>query len=162
MAANKPVVAAVNGFAVGLGVTMLLHCDLVYAAKSATFQMPFVKLGLVPEFGSTVLLPRLVGLQKATELLLLGKRFTADQAETMGLVAGVFPDNELLGEALATLAPNAVKITRALLRDADRPFVAAQVEAEDAQFFPQLLSAEAKEALSAFFEKRPADYSKVA
>lgn len=167
MAAKKPVVAAVNGFAVGLGVTMLLHCDLVYAAKSATFQMPFVKLGLLPEFGSTVMLPRLVGLQKATELLFLSKRFTAEEAKEMGLVAEVFSDSELASEALtraqaiAALAPNAVKITKALLRDADRQAVKAQVEAEDALFFPQLRSSEATEAISAFFEKRPADYSKV-
>ncbi|HEX7884703.1 MAG TPA: enoyl-CoA hydratase-related protein, partial [Phenylobacterium sp.] len=100
-AAEKPVMAAVNGLAVGIGVTMLLHCDLVYAAKSATFQMPFVKLGLLPEVGSTLLLPRLIGLQKATELFLMSKKITAEQAEALGLVAEVFPDNALPGEALA-------------------------------------------------------------
>ncbi|HEX7886460.1 MAG TPA: enoyl-CoA hydratase [Phenylobacterium sp.] len=167
MTVEKPVVAAVNGLAVGIGVTMLLHCDLVYAAKSATFQTPFVKLGLVPELGSSLLLPRLVGLQKATELFLMAKKITAEQAQAMGLVAEVFPDDELLGEALAraqalaAMPPNAVKVTKALLKDPDRQFVAAQVDAEDAHFFPRLRSAEAKEAFSAFFEKRPADFSKV-
>jgi enoyl-CoA hydratase/carnithine racemase len=164
---EKPVVAAVNGLAVGIGVTMLLHCDLVYAAKSATFQMPFVRLGLVPETGSTLLLPRLIGLQKATDLFLTSKRIPAEEADALGLVAEVFPDNALAEEALArahTLAgqpPNAVKIVKALLRAGDRALVAAQAEAENEHFSAQLRTAEVKEAVSAFLEKRPADFSKV-
>jgi enoyl-CoA hydratase/carnithine racemase len=168
LAARKPVVAAVNGLAVGIGVTMLLHCDIVYASQSATFQAPFVRLGLVPELGSSFLLPRLIGLQKAAEFFLLAKRIDAVQARSLGLVAEVFSDDELPNEALArarALAgqpPNAVRITKALLRDPDRRSLLAQIEAEDAHFSPQLRSAEAKEAFSAFLEKRPPDFSKVA
>ncbi len=165
--AEKPVIAAVNGLAVGIGVTMLLHCDLVYAAASATFQMPFVKLGLVPETGSTLLLPRLVGMQKAADLFLTSKKITAEKAEALGIVAEVFPDNALPSEALArahTLAaqaPNAVKIVKALLKSKDRERVAAQAEAENVHFAAQLRTAEVKEAVSAFLEKQPADFSKV-
>jgi enoyl-CoA hydratase/carnithine racemase len=165
---EKPVIAAVNGLAVGIGVTMLLHCDLVYAAASATFQMPFVKLGLVPEAGSSLLLPRLVGLQKAADLFLTSKRIDAQTAEALGLVAEVFPDNAFPAEALAraqALAaqpPNAVKIVKALLRSKDRDQVAAQAESENIHFTAQLRTAEVKEAVSAFLEKRPADFSKVA
>lgn len=167
MVAEKPVIAAVNGLAVGIGVTMLLHCDLAYAAASATFQTPFVNLGLVPELGSSFLLPRLVGMQKASELFLTGKKINAAQAEAMGLVADVFPDDKLYSEALARAqalaakAPNAVRITRALMKGQDREPIKAQVEAEDSSFFSQMRSAEAKEAFTAFFEKRPADFSKI-
>jgi enoyl-CoA hydratase/carnithine racemase len=166
-AAEKPLIAAVNGLAVGVGVTMLLHCDLVYAGASATFQMPFVNLGLVPEAGSTLLLPRLVGMQKATDLFLTGKKIGAEKAEALGIAAEVFPDNALPGEALARAqalaakAPNAVRITKALLKGKDRALVAAQSQAEAAHFGAQLRSAEVKEAISAFFEKRPADFSKL-
>ncbi|HEX7774929.1 MAG TPA: enoyl-CoA hydratase [Parvibaculum sp.] len=165
--AEKPIVAAVNGLAVGVGVTMLLHCDLVYAANSATFQVPFVNLGLVPEAASSLLLPRLVGLQKAGELFLTGKKIDSAKAEALGIVAEVFPDNALPGEALARAqalaakAPNAVKITKALMRGRDRELVAAQLETEAGYFASQLRSSEVKEAISAFFEKRPADFSKV-
>jgi enoyl-CoA hydratase/carnithine racemase len=167
-AAEKPVLAAVNGLAVGIGVTMLLHCDLVYAAERASFQMPFVRLGLVPETGSTLLLPRLVGLQKAADLFLTSKKITAAQADSLGIVAEVFPDDALAAEALArahALAaqpPNAVKIVKALLKANDRALVTAQADAENAHFTTQLRSAEVKEAVSAFLEKRPADFSKLA
>jgi enoyl-CoA hydratase/carnithine racemase len=166
-AAEKPLIAAVNGLAVGVGVTMLLHCDLVYAGASATFQMPFVNLGLVPEAGSTLLLPRMIGMQKASELMLTGKKIGAEKAEALGIVAEIFPDNALPGEALAraqalaSKAPNAVRITKALLKGKDREIVAAQAQAEGKHFAAQLRSAEVKEAISAFFEKRPADFSKV-
>jgi enoyl-CoA hydratase/carnithine racemase len=164
-AAQKPVVAAVNGLAVGIGVTMLLHCDLAFAAQSATFQTPFVKLGLVPELGSSLLLPRLIGLQKAADLFLTGKRIDARQAEAMGLVAEVFADDALAAnalaraQALAAMPPNAVKTVKALLKEPDRAHVAAQIAAEDQHFFAQMRSAEAKEAFNAFLQKRPADFS---
>ncbi|MBO6634630.1 enoyl-CoA hydratase [Parvibaculum sp.] len=164
--AKKPVVAAVNGLAVGVGVTMLLHCDLVYAGTSATFQMPFVNLGLVPEAGSTFLLQRQIGIQKAADLFLTGKKIDAAKAEAIGLVADVFPDNELPVEALqrakalAAKAPNAVRATKALLKDNDRPRVGEAREAEGRVFASQLRSDEVKEAISAFFEKRTPDFSK--
>lgn len=165
--AKKPIMASVNGLAVGVGVTMLLHCDLVYAGASATFQMPFVNLGLVPEAGSSFLLQRQIGMQKAADLFLTGKKIGAEKAEAIGLVADVYSDNELPGEALATAkalaakAPNAVRATKALLKDNDRPLVAEAREAEARIFAAQLRSAEVKEAISAFFEKRKPDFSKV-
>lgn len=165
--AEKPLIASVNGLAVGVGVTMLLHCDLVYAGASSTYQMPFVNLGLVPEAGSTLLLPRLVGLQKAADLFLTGKKISAEKAEAMGIVAEVFADADLRTEALAraktlaSKAPNAVKITKALLKGDDRKAVLDQQRKEGEHFGTQLRSAEVKEAISAFFEKRPADFSKL-
>ncbi len=165
--AEKPLVAAVNGLAVGVGVTMLLHCDLVYAGAAATFQMPFVNLGLVPEAGSTLLMPRLIGLQKAADLFLTGRKIGAEKAEALGLVAEVFADATLQAdalaraEALAAKAPNAVRITKALLKGDDRALVLAQQKKEGAQFATQLRSAEVKEAIAAFFEKRPPDFSKL-
>jgi enoyl-CoA hydratase/carnithine racemase len=164
--AKKPLIAAVNGLAVGVGVTMLLHCDLVYAGASATFQMPFVNLGLVPEAGSTFLLQRQIGIQKAADLFLTGKKLDAAKAEAIGLVADVFPDNELpvaalaAAKALAAKAPNAVRATKALLKDNDRARVGAAREAEGAVFAAQLRSDEVKEAISAFFEKRKPDFSR--
>ena len=164
--AKKPIIAAVNGLAVGVGVTMLLHCDLVYAGTSATFQMPFVNLGLVPEAGSSFLLQRQIGIQKAADLFLTGKKIGAEKAEAIGLVADVFPDNALPGEALAAAkalaakAPNAVRATKALLKDNDRPRVAEARETEARIFGAQLRSDEVKEAISAFFEKRTPDFSK--
>ncbi|MBI1260667.1 MAG: enoyl-CoA hydratase [Rhizobiales bacterium] len=164
---RKPLVAGVNGLAVGVGVTMLLHCDLAFAGKSATFAMPFVNLGLVPEAGSTFLLPRLIGQQKSAQLLLLGKKIDADKAEALGLVAEVVSDDKLRETAtaaaheLAAKAPNAVLATKALLRDGDRDTVMSQMKEEGEIFAAQLRSAEVKEAISAFFEKRKPDFSKV-
>ena len=101
---KKPVVAAVGGPAVGIGTTLLLHCDLVYAAPNARFQLPFVPLGIVPEFGSTFLLPLLAGYQRAAELLLLGQPFTAQKAHEVGIVTEVVPQEQLLEQALKVAA----------------------------------------------------------
>jgi enoyl-CoA hydratase/carnithine racemase len=160
---EKPVIAAVNGLAVGIGTTMLLHCDLVYAARSAVFSAPFVNLALVPEAASSLLLPRRIGHAKAAELFLLGGRMDAAQAEASGLVTAVFADDRLDAEvteraqALAAKAPSAVRATKALLRRGEEP-VAERMGAESEQFARQLQSAELREAVQAFREKRAPNF----
>jgi enoyl-CoA hydratase/carnithine racemase len=159
-AMKKPVVAAVAGPAIGIGCTLLLHCDLVYAGQGARFQLPFVPLGLVPEFGSTYLLPLLAGYQRAAELLLLGQPFTAEKARDAGLVNAVVPDAEVLAaaekaaRALAALPPESVRRTKALLRKTDAAALEARIAEEAAIFAERLASPEAKAAMSAFLEKR--------
>jgi enoyl-CoA hydratase/carnithine racemase len=162
--ASKPVVAAVNGLAVGVGTTMLLHCDLVYAARSATFTAPFVNLALVPEAASSLLLPQRIGHAKAAELFLLGARLDAVGAEAAGLVAAVFDDAALLMEAttrakaLAAKAPNAVRLTKALMKRQPEPVAERMVE-EARHFGAQLASPEVREAITAFMQKRAPDFS---
>jgi enoyl-CoA hydratase/carnithine racemase len=164
--AEKPLMAAVNGLAVGVGVTMLLHCDLVYASQNASFKMPFVDLGLVPEAGSSLLLPRLIGNQKANDLFLLGTKIDAAEAERIGLIAGIFDADNLLEEvdarakALAAKAPNAVRLTKGLVRK-DRDQVAEQMAAESVHFSAQLQTPEFGEAALAFAERRAPDFSKL-
>jgi len=164
--AEKPLIAAVNGLAVGVGVTMLLHCDLVYASPNATFKMPFVDLGLVPEAGSSLLLPRLIGNQKASELFLLGTKIDAAEAERIGLIAGVFDEDNLMEEvgkraqSLAAKAPNSVRLTKGLVRK-DREVVAEQMAAESVHFSAQLQTPEFAEAAMAFAERRAPDFSKL-
>lgn len=158
--AAKPMIAAVSGVAVGVGTTMLLHCDLVYAAENARLSLPFVNLALVPEAGSSLLLPRMIGHHRAAELFLLGEPFTAATAREYGIVNAVFAEEALLDAAVTTARkiaakpPTAVKLTKQLLRQA-RGDVAGQMAAEGAHFRAQLKSAEAREAMTAFFEKRP-------
>ncbi len=165
--AEKPVVAAVNGLAVGIGTTMLLHCDLVYAARSAVFSAPFVNLALVPEAASSLLLPHRIGHAKAADLFLLGGRMDAAQAEANGLVTAVFADDVLVSEALqraralAAKAPSALRATKALMKRGEEP-VAERMRAESSQFAMQLKSAELREAIKAFTEKRVPDFDKVA
>jgi enoyl-CoA hydratase/carnithine racemase len=163
--ARKPLVAAVNGLAVGVGVTMLLHCDLVYAGSSATFQMPFVNLGLCPEAGSTLLLPRIMGHQHAAELLLLGEVFGADKACSLGIVTEVCPDDAVLATArskalqLAAQPAAAVRLAKNLLkRDYAGPLRETIAE-EGKQFMDCLKSPEAAEALQAFMQRRKPDFS---
>lgn len=164
--AAKPIVAAVGGPAVGIGTTMLLHCDLVYAAPNARFQMPFVPLGLVPEAASSLLLPMLAGYQRAAELLLLGKPFTADKALAAGIVTEIVPEGELLEYAweaaasVAALPPSSLRLTKALMKQRHAEAVAKAMEDEGARFRAQLASPEAKEAMTAFFEKRKPDFSR--
>ncbi len=163
---KKPVVAAVGGPAVGIGTTMLLHCDLVYAAPNARFQLPFVPLGIVPEFGSTFLLPLIAGYQRAAELLLLGQPFTAQKAQEAGIVTAVVPQEGLLAEAekaalaLAALPPESVRLTKRLLKTRYTEALAAAIDEETAIFTERLSSPEAKEAMSAFLEKRKPDFSR--
>src|SRR5919201_4796960 len=159
-AMQKPVVAAVNGPAIGIGSTMLLHCDLVYAGQSARFQLPFVPLGIVPEFGSTFLLPLLAGYQRAAELLLLGQPFTAEKAREAGIVNDVVPDGELFeraeaaARALAALPPESIRLTKQLLKSTHRAAVEARVAEEARLFAERLGSPEAKAAMSAFLQKK--------
>jgi enoyl-CoA hydratase/carnithine racemase len=164
--AAKPIVAGVNGLAVGIGATMLLHCDLVYAAaESGSFQLPFVNLGLVPEAASTLLLPRLAGYHRAAELMLLGERFDARVAQEIGLVNAIIPATELdahvraRAAALAAKPPAALRLAKALLKG-DGAAVAARMAEESAHFMRQLRSPEAREAMAAFMEKRKPDFSR--
>jgi enoyl-CoA hydratase/carnithine racemase len=163
---EKPVVAAVQGMAVGIGVTMLLHCDLVYAADDATFSMPFTSLGLVPEFASTLLLPLIAGRVRASEKLLLGKPFPAHEAVVMGLANAVLPSSGVLAHAqavarsFAALPPGAVRDTKRLLRQPQAAAVQEAILREAGCFGPRLAGAEAREAIAAIIEKRAPDFSK--
>ena len=162
---KKPVVAAVGGVAVGIGTTMLLHCDLVYAADNARFILPFVNLALVPEAASSMLLPQMAGHQRAAELLMLGEPFDAEHARQVGFVNRISAPDDLMAEALAaaiSLAekpPGALSATKALLKRKPETLM-SRIEAENEVFSQCLASAEAKEAMSAFFERRKADFSK--
>ncbi len=165
---KKPLVAAVGGPAVGVGTTMLLHCDFVYAAPNARFQMPFVSLGLVPEAASSLLLPMVAGYRRAAELLMLAQPFGADKALAAGLVTEIVPEAELLERARATALALAaqpaasVRLTKQLLKRSIAQAVASQTEEERHHFAAQLASPEAKEAMTAFFEKRKPDFSRFA
>ncbi|NWE70974.1 enoyl-CoA hydratase/isomerase family protein [Pseudomonas gingeri] len=158
---RKPLIAAVAGPAVGIGTTLLLHCDLVYVSADARLRMPFVNLGLCPEFGSSLLLPRLVGHARAAELLLLGEGFSGEQAAAWGLATAALPSG---AEALARareaalrfeqLAPAAVQISKELMKAPDREQLRKVVEAEGALFVQRLRSPEAIAALSGFMTRR--------
>ena len=164
---ETPIVASVNGAAVGIGTTMLLHCDLVYCSAGARFQLPFVNLGLCPEAASSLLLPARAGLLRASELLMLGDPFDAATARDAGIVNAVLPTPAAAdalalsrAEALAAKPPDALRTTRALLRRT----VAAAIETmrvEGQEFARLLHGPEAREALSAAGEKRPPDWSRL-
>ena len=157
---DKPVVAAVTGAAIGIGTTMLLHCDLVVAAPSARFSLPFVDLGLVPEAASSLLLPRLIGPQRAVRHLVLGDPFDAETALRYGLVGDIVPEGALeqavakMAARIAAKPPEAVRLTKRLLRS-ESSGVEARIAEEAEAFAGRLRSAEAIEAFTAFFEKRP-------
>lgn len=161
----KPFLAAVSGAAVGVGTTMLLHCDLVYAGEGARFQLPFVSLGLCPEAASSLLLPSLVGHARAAEIIMLGEPFGAEKARELGLVNAVLPDADLLAHALAQARrlavqpPAAVRLAKQLLKRSQAALVAETMAEEDRQFQTRLVSPEAKEAFGAFLEKRRPDFS---
>ncbi len=164
--ARKPIVAAVAGAAVGVGTTMLLHCDLVYAAPSARFRMPFVSLGIVPEAASSLIVPMRAGHARAAELLLLARPFDVEKAAAAGLLTAVVPEGELLAtaraaaEELAALPPASVRITKELMRKPLARAVAEQMEEEGRIVEERLGSPETKEAITAFFEKRRPDFSR--
>ncbi len=156
----KPVIAAVPGLAIGIGTTLLMHCELVYAADTAKFAMPFTQLGLCPEFASSVLLPRIAGYQRAAEKLLLGEAFNASEAEKMGLVNRVLPADELMSlvqaqaAKLAALPTDSLRVTKQLMKvDLQTPVAAAMLT--EMQHFQRMLNGpDAKEAFTAFLEKR--------
>jgi enoyl-CoA hydratase/carnithine racemase len=162
----KPMVAAVNGVAIGVGTTMLLHCDLVYAGESATFATPFAQLGLCPEAASSLLLPALAGYQRAAEKLLLGEPFGAAEAREMGLVLRVLPDADTLAFAraqaakLVALPAASLRATKRLMKHASAAAVASQMTEELTEFAVRLRSPEAREVFSAFLAKRKPDFSK--
>ncbi|MGL4446877.1 enoyl-CoA hydratase-related protein [Shewanella sp.] len=155
---KKPLVAAVSGAAVGIGTTLLLHCDLVYADSSAKFQLPFVNLALVPEAGASLLLPELVGYQKAAELLLLGESFDAKTAYKLNMINDIIEQDALLSYALgqakklAAQPPQALQITRQLMRP-HKNRVQHQMHKELEQFSARLKSAEAQSRFQAFLQK---------
>lgn len=163
---EKPVVAAVTGTAVGIGVTMLLHCDLVYVSEDARMSLPFVSLALVPEFAVSFLLPRLIGHVRAAEKLLLGEPFTGAEAAAMGIANASLPAAQVLeharraAERFNSLPPDAVRETKRLMRAPMKENISHAIAAENAAFYQRLRSPEAREAFEAFLQKRPADFSK--
>lgn len=157
-------IAAVDGVAVGIGTTLLLHCDLVYATPQARFQLPFVNLGLLPEAGSSYLLPKLTGHAIASELLMTGRPFYVEEAHRLGLVTHICSaeqlaeQSEISAQQLALKAPKTLRSLKRLLKS-DNPELTRQIEREILEFSERLDSPECKEALAAFSEKRAADFS---
>ncbi|TFW30433.1 enoyl-CoA hydratase [Duganella callida] len=165
---GKPVVAAVAGNAVGIGTTLLMHCDLVYAGDNAKFSMPFVQLGLCPEFASSLLLTQIAGYPRAAEKLMLGEAFGAQEALDMGLVSKVVAAAELRafaeGQAakLVALPASSIRVTKQLMKAARKGPVTDAIAAENEHFARMLSSPEAKEAFMAFFQKRKPDFTQFA
>ncbi|MEP1444917.1 MAG: enoyl-CoA hydratase-related protein [Paraglaciecola sp.] len=157
---ETPIIVAVNGPAIGIGLTMLLHCDMVYASTSASFRAPFTHVGVVPEAASSLLLPLAVGNAWANDLMIAGRTLNAEEALSAGLISRVFEDENLLAESLkiaeqvAGLAPNSVKQSKQLIRGINKEQVKAQMQKEGEIFAEQLASAEFKESVAAFYEKR--------
>jgi len=165
LACDKPVVAAVTGAAIGIGTTMLLHCDFVYVCDEARLAMPFVSLGLVPEFASSLILPQLLGNVRAAEKILLGDPFTGAEAVECGIANAVLPTGEVVrharrvAERFNALPPGAVQESKRLLRRARAEAVLETIRVEAEVFARRLRSPEAQEAFSAFFQKRRPDFS---
>jgi len=163
---DKPLIAAVQGAAIGGGTTMLTHCDFVYAGESAKFQMPFINLGLVPEFGSTCSIPMRIGHIRAAELIMLGLPFDARRAAELGLVTRVVPDQELLATAtetaqrLAEKPVGALQACKRLMKRFSREQIEEAMKAENDEFALRVRSAEAREAFTAFLEKRPPNFTR--
>jgi enoyl-CoA hydratase/carnithine racemase len=163
---DKPLIAAVQGAAIGGGTTMLTHCDFVYAGESAKFQMPFVNLALVPEFGSTFSIPARIGHIRAAELILLGQPFDARKAADLGLATQVVSDQNLLATAtetarkLAAKPAGALQASKKLMKQSFRQQLKAAMQAENEEFSAQVRSEDAKEALAAFLQKRPPNFNR--
>ncbi|MBH9579368.1 enoyl-CoA hydratase [Inhella proteolytica] len=166
LACEKPVIAAVTGAAIGIGTTLLLHCDLVYVADDCRLAMPFVALGLVPEFGSSLVVPKLLGHVKAAEKLLLGDPMTGAEAVEWGIANAVLPAAEVLNHARRMaerfngLAPSAVRASKKLMREPGLAELQRVIQTEAEIFGARLRSPEAMEAFQAFFQKRAPDFSK--
>ncbi|GLK89008.1 enoyl-CoA hydratase-related protein [Pseudomonas turukhanskensis] len=166
---KKPVVAAVAGPAVGIGTTLLLHCDLVYVSQDATLKMPFVALGLCPEYGSSFILPQMLGHAKAAELLLLGEAFTGAQAAEWGIAnqalengAATLTKAREMAKRFLHLPPKAVEVSKQLMRGPGREHLRQVIAEEGALFNQRLRSPEAIEALSAFMQRRKPDFGRFA
>jgi enoyl-CoA hydratase/carnithine racemase len=163
---DKPLIAAVHGAAIGSGTTVLLHCDFVYAGESTRFQMPFINLAVVPEFGSSYAVPATIGHIRAAELILLGSPFDARHAAELGLVTQVVLDENLLPVAtetarkLAAKPAGALQASKRLLKRSFREQIKAAMQAENEAFSVHVRSEEANEALTAFMEKRAPDFAK--
>ena len=163
----KPIIASVCGPAVGIGTTLLMHCDLIYAGDNAAFSMPFVNLGICPEAGSSLLVPQLMGHQRAAEALLLGEPFMAETAFELGLVNRIVPPSEAnalaqrQAQKLAAKPLPSLIETKRLMKKGNAALVAERIEEEGASFGRMLSEPAAREAFGAFMEKRKPDFSKV-
>ena len=162
---NKPIIAAVDGMAIGIGATMTMHCDLVYASTEAKFHMPFINLGLNPEAGTTFFLPKLVGYHNAAEILLSGDMITSQRAYEMGFVNGVVKQSELMdvvinkAKRISELAPTPVRLAKQMMKE---HFIDQLIEANQNEFnsfVNRMSSPEALEAMQAFMQKRKPDFS---
>jgi enoyl-CoA hydratase/carnithine racemase len=156
---EKPMVAAVTGDAVGVGATMLFHCDLVYASPDARLRMPFVDLGLVPEAGASLLVPQRLGMARASQYLLLGETLSGEEAHRLGVVNGLAPPDRVVdkaltaAQALVAKPPEALRAARRLLRG-DPAALVARIDEEAALFAKALATPETRERLAAFFSRR--------
>ena len=165
-AVEKPVIAAVGGVAVGIGTTLLLHCDLVYAAAGSRFQLPFVNLGLCPEAGSSYILPAMLGQRRAAELLYFGEPFGAEKARELGIVNEVIGEGDVFTHAmskarqLAEKPPSSLRTAKRLMKQGTAQSIADAMARETEQFVALLQGPEAKEAMTAFMQKRKADFSR--
>lgn len=163
---DKPLVAAVQGAAIGGGTTMLTHCDFIYAGESAKFQMPFNNLAVVPEFGSSCSIPARIGHVRAAELILLGVPFDARRAAELGLITQVVPDHDVLARAtetaqkLAAKPAQALQASKRLMKQPFREQIKAAMKVENEEFSAQVRSADAREALTAFLEKHKPDFTR--
>jgi enoyl-CoA hydratase/carnithine racemase len=163
---DKPLVAAVHGAAIGGGTTMVTHCDFIYAGESSKFQLPFINLAVVPEFGSSWSLPSRIGHVRAAELILLGSPFGAGRAAELGLVSEVVSDKDVLARAtetarkLAAKPAAALQASKRLMKQPFREQIKAAMKAENEEFSTQVRSEDAKEAFAAFLEKRKPDFTR--
>ncbi|MFZ6638922.1 enoyl-CoA hydratase [Undibacterium sp. TC4M20W] len=162
---GKPVIAAVSGAAVGIGTTLLMHCDMIYLAENAKLSMPFTQLGLCPEFASSMIFQQIVGYQRAAEKLMLGEAFTAAEAFEIGFVNKVLPLEALLPYAqqqaakLVALPAASIRATKRLMKGNQPAAISAKMTEENKYFSAMLNAPEAKEAFTAFFQKRKPDFS---